>query len=1051
MRPSARVTAIADSPGMAAKRRTEPARLQRILSGQLDWIVMKCLEKDRNRRYQTANDLVRDIESHLADRPVLARPAGLVDRTWRWCRRNRYVAALLAVVGMLVVLMAMGASIGAVRLQRESTAARAAEEQALAAEKSRRHELVEAYLAKARSVPPTGVFAERDAGIAAIRGALAAVPWHELREEQQNLVNAAVPLLISSELRPELHMPLGIYHHNNAFHEVDVDPQFQFAAYPVESRKSTIIERLGTGESRQFHLDEADPLQSGIYHAFSPNGRWLLARYLVQGAGWRYRIWNVSTGALAFRLDNMPSAEPPAFDSDEQHVLFQHGDNRSLRKFNIETGQEVATSPPRFRVSRPAYSPDGKYLAIASGHLAPEIVDPATWDTIAVFTETGPAASVAWHPTELWAVFGLSDGHLYRWRADLHTAAEKLNHAHEKPVDKLVFSPDGRLLASSDAGNRFLVRRLRDNHILASGNGCALRFSSDGCRIAVLDTNQLTVYQIVESPVYRQILETAHAAEFSPDGRWLGVSGLRGVRLFDAGTLELAADLGLDECGPSAFHPHGKSVSTFGYFSQVWDWPLSDTAIGPPQPVVPGAFSMFRLQPQHQGRHAAWSGDGRWLAFADFRNDKVILWDASSNTTREFSPVIKPIQVAVSPNGEWLAAAQWITNRTIVWNIADGREVLSTEGHMGIAFSPDGKWFAVRTVPSIDLYELPSWQRRHAIAVESEVEQQQVTPSFQPGGQLIAISDLSQRVRLYDRETAAEVATLDDRDSNAASWLSFSADGVRLAVTRADRVAVWDLAQLTQALGELGLHANGLPAHLPHNWPRTLPHSSMQIDRGPLPPAERWYALWQRLAEAEAWEGNWPDAVANMNRGLLQLPDEPATKASFLALRGTYLQRNLSFAAARDDWEAALQLVPDESTAATGLARLFVMGPPELRDPRRTVSLAATLALDDKTKSTAQLLQAMARVRLEQSEASDRETLASANGTDSALDQDWRTAAGYFLAMVQFQNGETERAAETFAATAALHDEHRDSLLLDRRQELDRLKSEAEAARGKPP
>jgi hypothetical protein len=305
---------------------------------------------------------------------------------------------------------------------------------------------------------------------------------------------------------------------------------------------------------------------------------------------------------------------------------------------------------------------------------------------------------------------------------------------------------------------------------------------------------------------------------------------------------------------------------------------------------------------------------------------------------------------------------------------------------------------------------------------------------------------------LFERETGTHVATLDDRDPNPITWLSFSPDGRRLAVARADRTAVWDLASLSVELQEIGLNVTGFPAISEADLPADpIAPTTIQVNRGSFPPADSWYTLWQRLAEDEAAEGNWPDAIDDMNRGLFHLPADAATKAAFLAQRGTYLQRNLSFQAACDDWEVTLKLVPDESAAATGLARLLVLGPPELRDPRRAVSLAAVLALNDDTKLTTQLLQAMARVRLAQPEPADQELLEAINtaGSNAALTNDWRIAAAYFLALNYMQSGDSQHAAETFAGASALHEERRSSLLLDQQQELDRLRSEVETELGR--
>ena len=73
-KPSTRLSTDEALPSLAALRQTEPKKLMAILRGELDWVVMRCLEKDRSRRYETANSLARDIERYLADEVVEARP-----------------------------------------------------------------------------------------------------------------------------------------------------------------------------------------------------------------------------------------------------------------------------------------------------------------------------------------------------------------------------------------------------------------------------------------------------------------------------------------------------------------------------------------------------------------------------------------------------------------------------------------------------------------------------------------------------------------------------------------------------------------------------------------------------------------------------------------------------------------------------------------------------------------------------------------------------------------------------------------------------------------
>ena len=74
-RPSTRLSGSGEAlVRISAQRKTEPAQLARLLRGELDWIVMKALEKDRGRRYETASGLARDVERYLADEPVEACP-----------------------------------------------------------------------------------------------------------------------------------------------------------------------------------------------------------------------------------------------------------------------------------------------------------------------------------------------------------------------------------------------------------------------------------------------------------------------------------------------------------------------------------------------------------------------------------------------------------------------------------------------------------------------------------------------------------------------------------------------------------------------------------------------------------------------------------------------------------------------------------------------------------------------------------------------------------------------------------------------------------------
>lgn len=108
-KPSTKLSTADGLPTLAANRGTEPAKLTRLVRGELDWIVMRALEKDRNRRYETANGFAADVQRYLADEPVQACPPSAGYRLRKFTRRNRATLAVAALVLFFLVLLGSGA------------------------------------------------------------------------------------------------------------------------------------------------------------------------------------------------------------------------------------------------------------------------------------------------------------------------------------------------------------------------------------------------------------------------------------------------------------------------------------------------------------------------------------------------------------------------------------------------------------------------------------------------------------------------------------------------------------------------------------------------------------------------------------------------------------------------------------------------------------------------------------------------------------------------------------------------------------------------------
>ena len=117
-RPSTRLSDSKDSlASISASRQTEPAKLTKLVRGELDWIVMKALEKDRNRRYETASGLARDIERYLHDELVEARPPSSAYRLRKFVKRHKAPVIAAVLVLLALVFGIAGTTYGLIRAE----------------------------------------------------------------------------------------------------------------------------------------------------------------------------------------------------------------------------------------------------------------------------------------------------------------------------------------------------------------------------------------------------------------------------------------------------------------------------------------------------------------------------------------------------------------------------------------------------------------------------------------------------------------------------------------------------------------------------------------------------------------------------------------------------------------------------------------------------------------------------------------------------------------------------------------------------------------------
>ncbi|MCI0462915.1 MAG: tetratricopeptide repeat protein, partial [Gemmataceae bacterium] len=175
-RPSTRLSTTEELPSIAAQRGLEPKKLSALVRGELDWIVMKALDKDRGRRYETANALALDVERYLHDEPVLACPPSAGYRLRKFVRRHKRALAAAAVLGV-ALLVAVGGVAGSLGWLASQEAVRRAQVTAEGAAALRQAESL-AERALTVSDHPDQWKAELDAAFAALKPAQALLAGH---------------------------------------------------------------------------------------------------------------------------------------------------------------------------------------------------------------------------------------------------------------------------------------------------------------------------------------------------------------------------------------------------------------------------------------------------------------------------------------------------------------------------------------------------------------------------------------------------------------------------------------------------------------------------------------------------------------------------------------------------------------------------------------------------------------------------------------------------------------------------------------------------------
>ncbi|QDU40938.1 Serine/threonine-protein kinase PknB [Maioricimonas rarisocia] len=760
----------------------------------LETICLKCLEKSPERRYRTVQDLSADIERHLDGHPILARRAGIVERTWRWCRRKPLLAAITTMLALLVCLLTASVVQYGVALQRFNSRLSEANDE-LAVNNTRLQALIQAESVARQRAQSSERRVRKLLYAADMR--LASQAWEDQDILQlRELLHRNRPGPSRPDLRGiEWHLlhNLTTHEHNALWaHSGDVywcqfSPDGKWLAsvgmdgtlklFEADSLEKTIVVDAGQGEVN--HVE------------FSPDG----THCITAGDDGRLCFWSLPDGKFLKAIDAHPGriAFQSAYSPDGT-LLASCGQEKFVRLWNPETGEALGQLGPEVGPSAPrparnldaiAFSPDGRFIAAAG-------VYAVVWDVETRKRHFRKAVrsrvtSIDFSPDGRWLSVGSLDNRAYL----IEIAAENRDIAesqHYDAVQAVAFDPTGRFAADADrAGNVRLWK------------------------MELLEQEQRDIRAPRNRPDLRPFSWPAH------DGRVWSIS----------------------------FAPDGKTVATSGADGSVCVWPIEqlggarilnpDGSPSNPANVQDFAFfadgSLAAVTPDHVYRQIDETSDfrqfssardgevfrrigtdqiGRWVAVGTEDGTILIQDAATGETVSSHRPDIAEGMrlLSLTPDGSRLiAVVDAILFDLTVPDLQPHPNAVPQYDCNAVSLSSDGRLLAVspRVKDTIEIWNLETGEQLHEIPRQPDPVH---AMQFGPDGSTLASSS-NRLVRLWDVETGRIRSEFVGHQAPVAS-LCFDQSGRSLISTsEAHTIRVWSI-ELKQEVLALGWRSDRL-------------------------------------------------------------------------------------------------------------------------------------------------------------------------------------------------------------------------------------------------
>ncbi len=757
-RPSTRLSTLArgELAVIAKQHNAEPARLTSLIRGDLDWIVMKALEKDRSRRYDTADALAMDVQRHLNHEPILARRASTVDRALKWARRRPAAAALAAVIaaaGLACAVLAVYASKQAVLAMRKSTEAERARQAAETAAKAEQQQRQKVQRNVVRQYVANGTRLMNQGDL------FAALLWYveALRLDAGDAAREAPHRIRITSILGHCPKLLNVFTHGatNMLYHAEFSPDGNRLVTASDDSTARVWDvTTGRNVATVHHDDEVNDA------SFSPDG----LKIVTPSRDHTARVSDSRTGALLHSLGHADTVWRACFNSQGRLIATACQDG-TAQLWNAETGERVgAPLPHESRVDWVTFSPDGRWLG----------------------TATASGVGRVW---------------------EVATGIERLKTRHNSFFCAVTFSPDSQRILTCD-GSNVRVWDVKDFKELAfsplkhGGWINETSFSPDGTMIVSCGDDFTAQVWDANTGQPRFSPPVRHSgrilgARISPDGRSFVTAGEdKLAQLWSTRTGE--------PIGPSLkhilhvkfvrFNPDGRRLlfNSCDQAVRIWDLATSEVA-GPSRPVIPNEHQLT----SPNGQYRLVQGEPNVLFLTDGRSGRQLAALPHTNriTYASFSADGRSIITACEEDN----AVSSKHDDIFLWEVPTGRRLNKVDMAQSFAllyvgFSPGARNQRLLTC-GFD-FCARVWDARTGQPISPPMRHGQRVSwgAFSPDGQSVVTASWDKTARVWEAYTGNPLtAPLQHRA--VVSGAFWSNDGTRLnTVTKDGYLQVWDLA-----------------------------------------------------------------------------------------------------------------------------------------------------------------------------------------------------------------------------------------------------------------